>query len=176
MIILKNYDEERWGPEVFASEINTDWNIAYLEVRGVGETGWEPALQWHIRRAAAWTGRTIASMQVYDLLRCIEFCRTLPQVDPEQIGIAAKNDMTVVALYAALMDGKCRKLVLKNPVATQDVASRTDGKGEAIEMLNCLRFTDVYRLPALILPTKTDFIGDIPENYKWSQDIIEKLQ
>jgi hypothetical protein len=175
MIILKNYDEERWGAESFAREINTDWNIAYVEVRGIGETGWDPALNWHIRRAAAWTGRTIASMQVYDVLRCIEFCRTLPMVDPSQIGIAAKDGMTVVALYSALMDGNVGQVVLKNPAATQDVASRTDGKGEALEMLNCLRVTDVNQLPALILPTKTVFLGEVPESYDWSQQLMEKF-
>jgi cephalosporin-C deacetylase-like acetyl esterase len=175
MIILKNYDEERWGAESFASEIKTSWNIAYFEARGIGETGWDPALQWHVRRAAAWTGRTIASMQVYDLLRCIEFCRTLPQVDPSQIGIAAKDGMTVVALYAALMDGNCQQVVLKNPAATQDVASRPDGKGEALEMLNCLRVTDVNQLPALISPTKTVFLGEVPTSYEWSQQVLEKV-
>ena len=175
MIVLKNYDERRWSPENFASEIKTDWNIAYFEVRGVGETGWDPALQWHIRRAAAWTGRTIASMQVYDLLRCIEFCRTLPQVDPDQIGIAAKDEMTVVALYAALMDGKCGQVVLKNPVATQDVESRTDGRGAAIEMLNCLRITDVNRLPALLYPAKISYLGTIPESYEWSKKIVSSF-
>lgn len=175
MIILKNYNEERWGPEIFSNEINTDWNIAYFEVRGIGETGWDPALNWHIRRAAAWTGRTIASMQVYDVLRCIEFCRTLPQVDPSQIAIAAKDEMTVVALYSALMDDKIQQVVLKNPAATQDVASRTDGKGEAIEMLNCLRVTDVNQLPALILPTKTVFLDDVPASYEWSRQMLEKF-
>lgn len=175
MIILKNYDEERWGAESFAGEINTDWNIAYFEVRGVGETGWDPALNWHVRRAAAWTGRTIASMQVYDLLRCIEFCRTLPRVDPSQIAIAAKDEMTVVALYSALMDAGIRQVVLKNPAATQDVASSTNGKGEAIEMLNCLRVTDVNQLPALILPTETLFLNDMPASYEWSGQMVEKF-
>jgi hypothetical protein len=175
MIILKNYDEERWGAESFISGLDNNWNIAYFEARGIGETGWDPALQWHVRRASAWTGRTIASMQVYDLLRCIEFCRTLPQVDTEKIGIAAKDGMTVVALYAALLDGQCGQLILKNPPATQDVTSRNDGKGEATEMLNCLRVTDVNHLPALIFPTKISILGEIPESYNWSQEIINRL-
>jgi len=175
MIVLKNYDEDRWGAESFISGLDNNWNIAYFEARGIGETGWDPALQWHIRRASAWTGRTIASMQVYDLLRCIEFCRTLPQVDPQKISIAAKDEMTVVALYSALLDGQCEQLVLKNPPATQDVASQKNGKGEAIEMLNCLRITDVNQLPALITPTQTAFIGKIPETYNWSENTLKNL-
>lgn len=175
MIVLKNYDEDRWGAESFISGLDNGWNIAYFEARGIGETGWDPALQWHIRRASAWTGRTIASMQVYDVLRCIEYCRTLPQVDPQKISITAKDEMTVVALYAALLDGNCEQLVLKNPTATQDVASQRNGKGQAVEMLNVLRVTDVNQLPALIAPTQTAFIGEVPDTYNWSENLLENL-
>lgn len=175
-IVLTNYDEERWGPESFSQELDQNQNIACFAPRGIGETGWDPALQWHIRRASAWTGRTIASMQVYDLLRCITYCRTLPQVDPTKITLAAKDGMTVVALYAALLDGNCQQVILKNPVATQDAESRKDGKGEATEMLNCLRITDVNRLPALILPTRTSFIGEIPPAYEWSLNLIKEMK
>ncbi len=139
MIVLRNYDEDRWESESFISGLESEWNIAFLEVRGIGENGWEPALQWHVRRASAWTGRTIASMQVYDLLRSIEFCRTLDGVDPEKMGIAARDEMTVVAMYAALLDGNCHTLILKDPPASQDSPSQPDGRGAAIEMLNCLQ-------------------------------------
>ena len=175
LIVLKNYDEERWESEAFVSEMGTHRNIVYFEPRGIGETGWDPGLQWHVRRAAAWTGRTIASMQVYDLLRCIEYCRTLPEVDPTKISIAAQNENTVVALYAALMDGNCDQLILKNPPATQNAASRKDGKGEAIEMLNCLRVTDVYQLPALVYPAKITLLGEVPESYQYAEKIINHL-
>jgi hypothetical protein len=129
---------------------------------------------YKLYKASVWTGRTIASMQVYDLLRGIEFCRTLPGVDPGKITIAARNEMTAVALYAALMDGKCESLVLKNPPETQDQSSDPTGKGPAIEMLNCLRITDVYQLPALLSPAKISFVGEIPPSYQWSGKVLEK--
>jgi len=75
-------------------------------------------LQWHVRRASAWTGRTIASMQVYDLLRCLEFCRTLPGVDGDKISITAKDGMGAVALYTALIDQNIESLILDNPPET----------------------------------------------------------
>lgn len=175
LIVLRNYDEPRWESESFASGIDNDLNIAFFEVRGIGEFGWAPELQWHVRRASAWTGRTVASMQVYDLLRCIEFCRLLPGVDPEKISIAARDEMAVVALYTALMDGKCASLILKNPPETQDQPSEPYGKGPATEMLNCLRITDVYQIPALLTPGKISFDGEIPAAYQWSANILEKL-
>jgi len=175
IIVLRNYDEGRWDSESYADRISNGQNIAFLEVRGIGEAGWAPGLQWHVRRASAWTGRTVASMQVYDLLRCIEFCRTLPGVDPDKIAIAARDEMSVVALYAALMDGKCESVVLKNPTETQDQTSDPDGKVSAVEMLNCLRITDVYQLPALLFPLKISFVGNVPPSYLWSEKVLEKL-
>jgi cephalosporin-C deacetylase-like acetyl esterase len=175
MIVLRTYDPAKWQAEAFASELSDDWNVAYFEPRGIGETGWEPGLQWHIRFAGAWTGRTIASMQVYDLLRCIEFCRSLPGVDSSRIGVAAQGSLSAVALYAALMDGKCSTVMIENPPSTQDTIGDPFGKGAAIEMFNCLRVTDVYQMPALILPAKTMFRGTVPSTYKWSKDIIASL-
>ncbi|HSL86573.1 MAG TPA: hypothetical protein VK861_06535, partial [Bacteroidales bacterium] len=174
-IVLKNSNENRYDSEGFISGLDNEWNIAYLEVRGVGEYGWDPNLQWHVRRASAWTGRTLASMQVYDLLRCIEFCRTLDGVDAGSIGIAARDEMGVVALYAALLDGKCKTIMLKNPPESQDVASSPDGRGEAIEILNCLRITDLRQIPALLAPAEIIFIGEMPGSYKWSEDLLNKL-
>ncbi len=176
MIVLRNYDEDRWSSESFASSFPNDWNVAFFEPRGIGETGWEPGLQWHIRRASAWTGRTIASMQVYDVLRCLRLCRTLQGIDTTRIGIAAQEEMTVVALYASLLDGKCETLILKNPTATQDAASNPTGRGAAIEMLNCLQVTDVNRIPAFIWPTKTVVIGEVPASYQWSENVLKRLE
>ncbi|HBH83438.1 MAG: hypothetical protein A2X05_15295 [Bacteroidetes bacterium GWE2_41_25] len=175
MIVLRNYDDERWAAEAFASEVASGQNIAYFETRGVGEFGWAPGLQWHVRRASAWTGRTVASMQVYDLMRCMEFCRTLPGVDQAKISIAARNEAGVVALYAALMDGRCEALILKNPPETQDLPGNPEGKGPATEMLNCLRITDVYQIPALLAPSRIQFADKMPQAYQWSQDLITKL-
>ena len=175
MIELRNFDEDRRESESFISGLEDEWNIAFLEVRGVGENGWDPALQWHVRRASAWTGRTIASMQVYDVLRTIEFCRTLDGVDPGEIGIAARDEMTVVAMYAALLDGNCHTLILENPPESQDSPSRPDGRGAAIEMLNCLRITDMYQLPALLMPAKINFLGHVPDSYQWSEEVLQTL-
>jgi cephalosporin-C deacetylase-like acetyl esterase len=175
MIVLRNQNENRNESERFIDGLDDEWNIAYLEVRGVGETGWDPGLQWHIRRASAWTGRTIASMQVYDLLRCMEFCRALKAVDPEKIGIAARDEMGVVALYAALLDGNCHTVILKNPPESQDLSSRPDGSGAASEILNCLKVTDVYQLPALIPATNITFKEPVPDSYLWSEKIRRNI-
>ena len=44
------------------------------------------------------------------------------------------------------------------------------------KMLNCLQTIDVNQLPALIWPTKVKFIGQIPESYQWSEDVLKKMK
>jgi cephalosporin-C deacetylase-like acetyl esterase len=175
MIVLRDPDEMRGATEKFIAELNKDWNVAIFDCRGVGDTGWAADQQWHLRRASAWTGRTLASMRVYDLVRCIEFIKTLDGVDKDKIALAGQGEMSVIALYAALLNGHCCGLLLQDPPATQNAASRPDGRGEAIEMLNCLRVTDVNQIPGLLLPTPIAFVGKWPKEYTWSQQVYQVL-
>lgn len=167
--------EGRNETEDFVYRINAPWAKVVVELRGTGDTAWGEELQWHIRRAAAWTGRTIASMRVYDLLRAIEAIRLFPQVDANSIAIAARREMAAVALYAALLDGRIRTLFLQSPPATQNAPSRPDGRGQAIEMLNCLRITDLPQVAGLLYPTELVFIGDMPDSYLWAKELYERL-
>lgn len=175
LLVLKNSNEKRWASASLTSGVRTKVNVAFFEARGIGETGWSPSLQWHIRRSAAWTGRTVASMRVYDVLRCLEAVRKLPGIDPDNISIAAQEEMAAVASYATLLDRNIKSLILKNPPATQDVASQPDGKGEAIEMLNCLRITDLPQVAGLMYPHELVVIGELPSTYQWAENLYRNL-
>lgn len=175
LLVLRNPGEQRWASNTLASGADKKMNIVYLETRGVGETGWDPSLQWHIRRAAAWTGRTIASMRVYDVMRCLEIVRQIPGVDPNEIYLAAQGEMAAVAPYAALLDGNVKALILKDPPATQNTTSEPSGQGEAIEMLNCLRITDVSQVAGLMYPKEIMILGDVPDTYRWAQHLYTSL-
>ena len=150
--------------------------VAYFEARGIGDTGWSPSEQWHIRRASAWTGRTIASMRVFDVLRCLEALRSIPGVDPDNINILAHGEMAAIAPYTALLDSNVKTLLLKDPPATQNIESDPTGKGEAIEMLNCLRVTDLPQVAGLMFPQQLILIGELPDTYKWTEDLYKNLK
>ncbi len=175
VLVLRNPGEERWASEGFSNGLPSGWNRAFFEVRGVGETSWGKDLQWHVRRAAAWTGRTVASMRVYDVLRCLKAIRELGLAEPDDIAIAARDEMTVVALYAALMDGKVHSLLLRDVPPTQDAEGAEDGRDAAIEMLNCLRITDVSQVAGLVWPTKVHFIGEPHKNFQWAIKTIGQI-
>jgi hypothetical protein len=166
---------ERWEFEGFTRGLDPAWTRLAVQCRGIGETSWGQDLQWHIRRNAAITGRTIASMRVYDALRAIELARTLPGVDPDRVAIAGRGQMAAIALYAALLDGRLEAAILEQPPATQNSPSNPDGTGDTIEMLNCLRFTDLPYAAGLLHPADLVFVGERPDTYGWAEDVYNRL-
>lgn len=176
LLVLRNPDEERWSSESLVAGALEDMEVAYFEARGIGETGWSPSLQWHIRRSAAWTGRTIASMRVYDVLRCLQALREIPGINSKTIHIAAQGEMAVVAAYAALLDGNVKTLLLKDPPATQNVVSDPSGRGEALEMLNSLRVTDIPQVVGLNFPNELVMVGNPSSTFEWTKNLYSNLK
>ncbi len=175
LLVLPNPDAGRWAPYELSRGVRGKMIVATFEARGIGETGYAPKYQWHLRRSAAWTGRTLASMRLYDVLRCLEALREIPGVDPDQISIVAEGEMAVVAAYAGMLDEKVKALLLKNPPATQNVMGDPDGKGMAIEMLNSLRVTDLPQVTGLMFPREVISIGEWPDTYTWVEELYENL-
>jgi len=175
LVTLRMPGEERGAAERLAGQVSGTWARVIVEPRGTGETAWGEDLNWHLRRAAAWTGRTLASMRVWDVLRALEAARKLQDVDQERVSLVAKGEMAAIALYAALLDGGVMTLFLESPPATQNAGSRPDGRGPAIEMLHCLRFTDLPQVAGLLQPTEVVVAGEFPESYSWAEALHTKL-
>lgn len=161
--------------EEFLGKLRTPWAKVVVDLRGTGETAWGEELQWHLRRASAWTGTTLASMWVYDALRALEAVRSLTQVDGKRVALAARSQLAAVALYAALLDGRVSALFLESAPASQDAPSQRDGRGPAIEMLNCLRITDLAQVAGMLHPTELVFIGECPSTYDWAEEVYRRL-
>jgi len=155
--------------------LDSSWARAFVEVRGIGETSWAQDFQWFIRRASMLTGRTIASMRVYDLLRAIEALSSIDWIDRRRMVLMGSGDMAAVVLYAALLNGKMSTIVLHDPPATQNARSNQDGTGPALEMLNCLRHTDFPYVAGLLWPAELIFLGPRPEAYSWTNALYAKL-
>lgn len=106
----------------------------------------------HMKRQAMVAGTTLEAMQVYEVLRSLEFLRSLPEVDPGRITIAGKGEAGVNGLYAALMDGKVARVVLGTPPASHR---------QGPTYLNILRYTDIPEVVAL-MGAKMRLYGEIP--------------
>jgi len=175
VVVLRQRGESRGASDAFAGRIPAPWAKVVLDPRGTGDTAWGDELCWHVRRAAAWTGRTVASMQVWDVLRGLQAVRSLEWVREDHVAVAAREDMAAVALYAALLDGHVRTLLLDSPAPTQNAGSRPDGTGPAVEMLSCLKFADLPQVAGLLWPTEIVVTGQFPVGYLWARDLYERL-
>jgi cephalosporin-C deacetylase-like acetyl esterase len=175
VVVLESPREERNASDTFAGLIKAPWVKVVVETRGTGDTAWGEDLNWHIRRASAWMGRSIASMRVWDALRTLEAVRGLPGVDPTNLSIAARGEMGAVALYAALLDGRLKSVFLESPPATQNAPSEKDGTGPAIEMLSCLRYTDLPQVAGMLYPAEIVIAGEFPSTFSWPEDLYRRL-
>lgn len=115
-----------------------------------------------IERTAAWTGRTIASMQVWDVLRTIQWLRHDQQFAPASISVYGKAEMGVVGLYAALFDDHIDEVILHDPPTTHR-------RGPAL--LNVLRITDIPEAAAALAPRKLTFIDDMPRAFETTASV-----
>lgn len=167
--------EDRNATRSFLGRIRAPWVKIEIATRGTGDTAWGEELQWHLRRATAWTGGTLASMRVWDTLRALAAVRQLRGKSPAPVSLAARGEMAAVALYAALLDGHVERLLLEAPPATQNVASQADGKGPAIEMLSCLRVTDLPQVAGLLWPAGLVLASEVPASYEWAEQLYTRL-
>lgn len=168
--------EGRWETRSFATRVPAPWLKVEVATRGTGDTSWGADLQWHVRRAAAWTGRTLASMRVWDLLRAVEAVRSMPDAAPGRVCLAGRGEMAAIVLYAALLDGRIQTVFLESPPSTQNEGGPKDGSGPAIEMLNCLRVTDLPQVAGLLFPTEIVLLGEKPPAaYRWAEQVYQRL-
>jgi hypothetical protein len=106
----------------------------------------------HLKRQAMVAGTTLESMQVYEVLRSLEFLRSLPEVDSSSITVAGKGEDGVNGLYAALLNGKVARIVLGTPPASHR---------QGPIYLNVLRYTDIPEVIAL-MGGKVRLYGEVP--------------
>ncbi len=92
-----------------------------------------------IERTSSWIGRTVASMQVWDILRAVEWITHDWGLTPASISPYEKGTMGVLSPYAGLFDRRVQRVILRDPpVSHQNGAA----------LLNVLRVTDIPKSPA----------------------------
>ncbi|MHB8655636.1 MAG: alpha/beta hydrolase family protein [Terriglobia bacterium] len=100
--------------------------------------------QWvTLERTSELLGTTIESMQVWDIMRAVDYMATDLKVDPASISLYGKGDMGILALYAAIMDSRPGRVILSNPPVTH---------WSGPPLLNILRVTDIPEAAALLAP------------------------
>jgi cephalosporin-C deacetylase-like acetyl esterase len=126
------------------------------------EQSMTPAEYTDIERTAVWAGRTIAAMQVWDLLRTVEWAAEERLGAP--VSIYGKGDMAAVALYAALFDDRLQQVILNSPPASH---------WQSPALLNVLRVTDVAEVAAAMAPRRLISVTKLPETFDFAQQVYK---
>ena len=119
-----------------------------------------------VERTAVWCGRTVASMQVWDILRAIEWAVREEKADATNISLYGKEDMAALALYAALFDERVSQVIMNAPPASH---------WQSPALLNVLRVTDLPEVAGALAPRRLTFIREIPPAFELTRTIYGKL-
>lgn len=126
------------------------------------ETSMSAADYTDIERTAAWLGRTIAAMQVWDILRTVEWALTEEQLKPSRVVLHGKRDLAALALYAALFDERISEVVLDDPPASH---------WQRPALLNALRVTDLPEVAAALAPRRITFVTQPAAAYDFTRSV-----
>ena len=106
---------------------------------------------------AALLGATLESMQLWDILRSLDYL--VEEVKPAAgaISILGRKQMGALALYAAALDERVTRAIVDDPPASH---------WQAPALLNVLRITDLPEVAGLVAPREIVSLGRLPEPYR----------
>ena len=106
----------------------------------------------HMKRQTMICGTTLDAMAVHEVLRALEFMRSLPYVDKDRITILGKGETGINGLYASFLDETVERVILQSPPPSHR-------QGPCY--LNVLRYTDIPEIIEL-MSGRVKVFGDIP--------------
>jgi cephalosporin-C deacetylase-like acetyl esterase len=110
----------------------------------------------NIERTAVWLGRTIAAMQVWDIMSAVRWAMDDQKLAPSSISVYGKGEMGIVGLYAALLDPRIQQVILSDPPASH-------WQGPAL--LNVLRVTDIAEVAGALAPRRLVSLTKLPATF-----------
>jgi cephalosporin-C deacetylase-like acetyl esterase len=119
-----------------------------------------------LERTAALLGATIESMQVWDVMRAVEYLVAERVVAPDSISLYGKGAMGIVALYAAILDGRPGRVILDQPPVTH---------WNGAPLLNILRLTDIPEAAALLAPRELVCLRPRSRDFEYTEAIYRML-
>jgi dienelactone hydrolase len=117
-----------------------------------------------IERTASWTGRSIAAMQVWDILRAVAWAIEEERISPPSVSVYGKGEAGILGLYAGLFEERITRLVLGGPPASH-------WQGPAL--LNVLRITDIPEVAGALAPRHLSFLGKVPRAFAFTRKVYQ---
>ena len=115
-----------------------------------------------LKRTAAMVGATIESMQVWDILRAVDFLTEEEKLPLASVSVYGRREMGALGIYAAALDERITRVILDEPPATH-----WDGP----PLLNVLRLTDLPEAAALVAPREIVSLTALPQPYDYTASV-----
>jgi cephalosporin-C deacetylase-like acetyl esterase len=117
----------------------------------------------NLKMTAALLGATLESMQLWDILRSVDYLVDAEKLKLSSISIYGRGHMGALGFYAAALDDRITRVILDDPPATH-------WQGPAL--LNILKLTDLPETAGLVAPRQIVSLTPLPESYKYTSSIF----
>ena len=142
---------------VFANQV-----ILVLRPRAVDYPGVTNPRMTGIRMTAALIGSTVESMQLWDIMRSVDYLVESEGLKLDGISVYGRRQMGALGLYAAAFDKRITRVILDDPPASH---------WQAPALLNILRITDLAEAAALVAPREIVSLTKLPAGYAYTASI-----
>ncbi len=115
-----------------------------------------------IERIAAMTGRTVAALQVWDVMRTVRWVLEEQPLAPASVSLYGRGEAGIVGIYAALFEQVIGHVILRDPPASH---------WQKPALLTVLRLTDIPEVAGALAPRKLTVLGDLPEPFDLTREI-----
>ncbi|MCL4851591.1 MAG: acetylxylan esterase [Bryobacteraceae bacterium] len=116
-----------------------------------------------IKRTAALLGGTLETMQLWDILRSVDFLTAEHGLNLKSISIYGRGQIGPLGFYAAALDSRITRVILDDPPGSHWQGS---------PLLNILRITDLPETAALLAPRELVSLTPLPPAYDYTASIF----
>jgi len=162
LVVVKRSEDQVVFPDDEVLPLLTDHQVMILSPRF---TQWcpGPARFAEVERTAALAGRSIAAMQVWDVIRAVRWALDDRKLDAPAVSVFGRGAAGIVGLYAALFEERIAQVVLDTPPGTHR-------EGPAIPAI--LRGTDIPEVAAAMAPRKLTFLSEPPAAFDLTRHVF----
>lgn len=114
------------------------------------------------KMTVALLGATLESLQLWDVLRSIDYLTEEEKLNLTSISVYGRKEMGGLALYAAALDSRVTRVILDDPPGSH-------WQGPA--MLNVLRYTDLAEVAAMAAPREIVSLTPLPDAYEYTKSV-----
>jgi cephalosporin-C deacetylase-like acetyl esterase len=107
-------------------------------------------------------GGTLASMQLWDILRSVDYLVEEEKLSLSSISVYGRKQMGALALHAGALDSRISRVILDDPPASH---------WQEPALLNVLRITDLPEVAGMIAPREIVSLTPSPDAYRYTAAI-----